>query len=263
MHIRYPISVLMMALTLTGCTLEKEVPSPAVGERRVLVFAASSTMDAVGELAIAYREVSKTPVHTSFASSSTLAQQVENGAEADVFLSAHPEWVEHLEEKGLVAQRRDLLENRLVLIAPRDAENPVQTLEDLSTSRVARIAIGDPDPVPVGKYAKQALTALGLWNALKDKIVPAHTARQALVYVERGEVDAGIVYATDARASKDVRIVAELDPSLSEPVVYPLVLLNGKSTEAKAFFDFMHGPEAAGVFQRHGFMLHAGAKEQS
>ncbi|MCC6695569.1 MAG: molybdate ABC transporter substrate-binding protein [Candidatus Hydrogenedentes bacterium] len=258
---RIVVSAVLLVLAAAACSRKQEAPGSVEKAGPILIFAASSTTDVVEELADTYEAVAGIPIHTSFASSATLAQQIENGASAAVFLSAHVEWVEYLEGKGLVAERRDLLENRLVLVAPADMPGPLHSLDDLRTLQGMRIAIGDPESVPAGTYAKQALTALGLWDSVEGAAVPAQTVRQVLLYVEQREVDAGVVYATDAKASQRVRIVAELDPSLSDPVVYPLVLLDNQSAPAKAFFDYMCGPEAAAVFQRYGFLLHTGLKE--
>lgn len=258
---RIVVSAALLVLVAAACTRDQETPVPVEKAGPILIFAASSTTDVVEELADTYEAAAGIPIHTSFASSATLAQQIENGASAAVFLSAHVEWVEYLERKGLVAERRDLLENRLVIVTPASMSSPVHSLDDLRTLPGIRIAIGDPESVPAGTYAKQALTALGLWEKVESAAVPAQTVRQVLLYVEQGEVDAGMVYATDAKASQRVKIVAELHPSLSDPVVYPLVLLNEQPARAKAFFDYLCGPEAAAVFQRYGFLLHTGMKE--
>ncbi|MCC6491364.1 MAG: molybdate ABC transporter substrate-binding protein [Candidatus Hydrogenedentes bacterium] len=258
---RIVVSAVLLVLVAAACTQDQQTPVPEEKTGPILIFAASSAADVVEELAATYEALTGTPVQASFASSATLAQQIENGASAAVFLSAHVEWVDYLERKGLVAERRDLLENRMVLVTPASMPGPIHSLDDLRATQGVRVAIGDPESVPAGTYAKQALTALGLWDSVEGSVVPAHTVRQVLLYVEQGEVDAGVVYATDAKASQRVRIVAELDPSLSDPVVYPLVLLDKESTPAKAFFDYLCGPEAGAVFQRYGFVLHSGTKE--
>ena len=147
---------------------------------------------------------------TSYASSSTLAQQIVHGAEADVLLSADTKWADYLADNGLVAQRRDLLGNRLVIVVPKDGKIDVRKPEDLLAAGIEHLALGEPQSVPAGRYAKQALSKLGLWPRLEAKVVPAGDVRQALAYVETGAAEAGIVYATDAAVSKRVRVAVEI-----------------------------------------------------
>ncbi len=198
---------LVLALALPACEIGNGDRGP---ERGVLFFAAASATEAAARAAEAFEAQSGVAVATSFASSATLAQQVEAGAHAGVFLSAHGGWADTLEEAGLVIERTELLGNGLVLIVPRDSELTFGWPGDLDMNDVEFLALGDPDTVPAGIYAKEALANLGLWESLRAKVVRGMDVRQALLFVERGEADAGIVYATDAAMTDAVRIDAQL-----------------------------------------------------
>jgi molybdate transport system substrate-binding protein len=231
--------------------------------REVTVFAAASLTDALQDVGRGFEADSGIDVRFSFAGSSLLARQIEAGAAADVFLSADEDWMDYLAARGLIrpGSRRDALTNRLVLVAPADATVTlkiapkfalVETLSD------GRLALADPDAVPAGRYAKAALMALGVWEAVRSKIVRAENVRVALAYVARGEAKLGIVYATDATAEPRVRIVDTFPPETHPRVVYPAALTaDGDSAEARAFLDYMIGPKAAAVFRKYGFGLAA------
>ena len=223
----------------------------------VTVLAAASTTNALDEIKTNFAKRSSAKVRTSCAASSALAQQIASGAEADVFISADVRWADFVESKVPVAKRRNLLGNRLVIVVPSESKLTLTKPEYLASAVVTHIALGDPDAVPAGKYAKQALTALDLWEKLKSKVVPAEDVRHALTYVETGAAEAGIVYATDAAISKKVRVVAEISARLSGPVQYPVLLLKrkGGSQAAEAFYDYLGTPEATEVFQKFGFIV--------
>ena len=245
----YAPLALVFALALPAC----EVSDGDRGrERRVLFFAAASTTEATARAAEAFEAQSGVAVAISFASSATLAQQIEAGAEAGVFLSAHREWTEVLEAAGLVTERTELLGNSLVLIVPRDSELTFGWPGDLDMNDVEFLALGDPDTVPAGIYAKEALVNLGLWESLRAKVVRGMDVRQALLFVERGEADAGIVYATDAAMTDAVRIEARLDSALTVPIRYSLILLSGDAG-ARSLYDFLRSPEGAEIFSDFGF----------
>ncbi len=240
---------LMLALALSACGLGKGDRGP---ERGVLFFAAASATEAAAHAAEAFEAQSGISVAASFASSATLAQQVQAGAHAGVFLSAHTEWVDALEEAGLVIERTEFLGNSLVLIVPRDSELTFGQPGDFNMSGVERFAMGDPETVPAGIYAKEALEKLGLWEALRGKVVRGADVRQALLFVERGEADAGIVYATDAAMTGAVRIEARLDSALAAPIRYSLALLSSDAA-ARSLYDFLQSPEGAEIFSEFGF----------
>lgn len=231
---------------------------PAKGESpSIVVFAAASLTNALDEIRARFTEETGIAVQTSYGSSSTLARQIEKGAPADVFLSADVKWGDHLSDNGLVAQRRDLLGNRLVLIVPKDSTLTLRRPADLLTAGVDHLALGDPDSVPAGQYAKQAFKKLGLWDQLRAKVAAAEDVRHALAFVETGAAAAGVVYATDAAISKKVRVAFEIPESLTGPVRYPLVLLQSarNSDAAKSFYRYLASRDAASVFRKHGFTI--------
>jgi molybdate transport system substrate-binding protein len=229
------------------------------------MFAAASTGNALDEIREQFTRETKVEVKTNYAASSTLAQQIAYGAEADLFVSASTEWADYLdrEERGLVEKRRDLLGNRLVIIVPADSQLDLQKPEDLLGKAVGHLALADHTAVPAGIYAKQALTKLGLWEQLRGKVVAGADVRQALVYVETGAAEAGVVYATDAAVSTAVKVVAEIPPELTEPIRYPIVLLKqgqGEAegeAEAESFYRYLNSPKAADVFRKYGFVVQA------
>ncbi len=240
---------LVLALALPACEISNGDRGP---ERRVLFFAAASATEAAARAAEVFEAQSGVAVATSFASSATLAQQVEAGAHAGVFLSAHGEWTDALEEAGLVIERTELLGNGLVLIVPRDSELTFGQPGDFNMNGVEHFALGDPETVPAGIYAKEALVKLGLWETLRAKAVRGANVRQVLLFVELGEADAGIVYATDAAMTGAVRIEARLDSALAAPIRYSLALLSGDAG-ARSLYDFLQSREGAEIFSEFGF----------
>lgn len=241
---------LLVALALPGC-------GGSAGPGMVELFGAASTADALDEIKARFEQTHGARVRINYAGSSTLAHQIENGAGADVFLSANVQWVDYLEGKGLVARRRDLLGNRLVVVVPSDSPVRIAALEDLLGQQVERLALADPDAVPAGIYAKEALVKTGLWERIKKKVVAGDDVRRALFYVETGNAQAGIVYSTDAAISDSVKVALEIDPGLTGPIRYPLVLLREGADRpaAVSLFDYLGGPEAAAVFRKYGFTV--------
>lgn len=235
---------------------------PAVSaERTVTVYAAASLTSALQEAGKDFETATGTKVKFSFAASSLLARQIEAGAEADVFFSADAEWMNYLADRSLVqtASRKDILSNRLALIAAK--ENLVQ-LEIKAGFALAqalgdgRLAIADPDSVPAGRYARSALTSLGVWGSVADRLARAENVRVALTHVARGEAPLGIVYETDAKAEPLVRVVGIFPATSHVPIVYPAALTaHGTSTEARAFLKYIQGDKAAAAFERHGFTV--------
>jgi molybdate transport system permease protein len=225
--------------------------------RPVTIFAAASTSDVIQALADQFRAERRIAVSASFGSSAVLAQQIAQGAPAELFLSASPDWGRYLEERGEVAARVDLLANRLVLVVPAGNPAGLASVADLALAKVRRIALGDPAHVPAGKYARQALERLHLWEPIHSRVVAADDVRGALAFVTRGEVDAGIVYATDAVGVPNVRVVATIDPVLHDPIKYPLVLTrNGEhNPDARGFYGFLQSATAAARFQQAGFTV--------
>ena len=251
-----------LALLLSVCVFGAASTAGAAG-REVTVFAAASLTNALTEIGTLYEAKGHGKAVFSFASSSTLAKQIESGSPADVFISANEEWADHLEKKNLLmpGTRVNLLRNTLVVVAPAEPapkEMTAITAESLNAvlGKDGRLAVGDPAHVPAGKYAEEALKKLGAWDSLKDRLAPAKDVRAALVLVERGEAPLGIVYATDAAVTKNVKVVATFPADSHAPIVYPAAL-TGTADKAggSQFLDFLKTPEARAVFEKHGFTL--------
>ncbi len=231
----------------------------AHAEDKVTVFAAASLTNALGEVSAQYEKASATKVVHSFAASSTLAKQIEAGAPADIFISADAKWMNYLNDKKLIdtASRRDLLGNKLVLIAPKGKPFSVKFDKGFEFAKAfdGRLCTGDIDSVPAGIYAKQALTYLNWWDGIKTRIVGAQDVRGALAFVERGECAAGIVYETDAKVTSKVEIVATFPEDSHLPIVYPLAFVAGAKNMNKDYFDYLQKPEALAIFARYGFSI--------
>lgn len=239
----------LLAAAAPACGVREESPSS------ILFFAAASTQDAVREISSRFEAESQVPVTLNFAASSTLAQQILAGAGGDLFLSANVHWVKEVVTEGLASRRRDLLGNRLVVIAPPGSGLQLRKPSDLLGPKITRLSLADPESVPAGIYARDALRRLDLWQFLQSKVVRGSDVRQALFFVERGEAEAGIVYATDLRISEAVRPLLELETASSRPIVYPLVLLKSPGKAARHFFEYLSSPESAEVFRRFGFSI--------
>ncbi len=228
----------------------------------IMVFAAASLTNALNEIGEAFTARTGHTVKPSYAASSALAKQVEQGSPAHVFASADLKWMDYLTQAKLVNAdtRFNLLGNTLVLVAPADSR--LTRLElDAKTDLAAlagdgRIATGNPDSVPVGLYFKQAMERAGQWGKVAPKIAGADSVRAALALVERGEVPLGVVYATDAAVSKKVKVIGTFPGTMHDPVVYPFALIAGKETPAaKAFLDYVRSDAAKGVFAKYGFKV--------
>jgi molybdate transport system substrate-binding protein len=226
----------------------------------VTLFAAASTTNAITDIGKLFSEKGLGTMIPSFASSSTLAKQIESGAPAELYLSANEKWMNYLEERDLIVSgsRMDLLSNRIVLIVPADsATDHVEITNGFKLADLlgdGYLAMGDPDHVPAGIYGKQALEALGVWSSIDTRIARQKDVRSALALVERGESPLGVVYATDAAISDKVRVVG-LFPEESHPkIVYPVAIIKGCDTPtAKAFMKFLTSDDARAVFESYGF----------
>src|SRR5690606_31736432 len=211
----------------------------------LLVFAAASTKNPLDEVMIAYAAKGVGEVDASYASSSDLAKQIENGAPAGVYISADTMWADYLGERGLIAAngRMDLLGNSIVLVVPKGSSMRVDLLDPASLAAALgdeRLATGDPDHVPAGRYGKAALESLGMWASVEGRLAPAKDVRAALALVERGEAAAGIVYATDAAISDEVEVIATFPASSHPEIVYPVMLIAERdSAAARRFYDFL------------------------
>ncbi len=224
------------------------------------ISAAISLKDALDAIKQAY--ASQAPgvsLAMNYGASGTLQLQIEQGAPVDVYISAAPKQMDVLESKGLLLEntRRDLLRNGIVLIVPKGSTLGIAAFQDLLKPEVKRVALGEPVTVPAGKYAQEVLAYLGIYDQVNAKAVLAKDVRQVLTYVETGDVDAGIVYTTDALSSSKVKIVARAPANSHEPVIYPVAVIKATKdpAAAKAFEDFLSGPQARAIFEKYGFSL--------
>lgn len=256
------LQVLLLAATcgVVGCRRT----DTATTRPNVVVFAAASTSEVMRDLGLRYQSERGVRVTLSLDSSSTLAKQIEAGAPADVFVSADQKWMDHVESAGFIHResRRDLLGNRLVMITPRDRPISVEPTRAFDAAarltEVKRLAIGDPAHVPAGRYARQALESLGWWGVLERRILGTPDVRAALRLVETGEADAGIVYATDAKSSARVVVVAVFPEKCHEPIRYPVALTSRAGPEAAEFLKFLRTPAAAHRLEEAGFTVLGG-----
>ncbi|MBN2910505.1 molybdate ABC transporter substrate-binding protein [Polycladomyces sp. WAk] len=250
------IAVVLMMIMTVACNRGENDAHPQQVE--ISVLAAASLTDAMKEIKSRY-ESTHPGVHlvTSFASSGKLKQQIEQGAPADLFLSAGAKEMDALVRAGIVdpRDRSDLLSNELVLIVPKNSRLKVSGFSDLPSPHVKTIAIGQPETVPAGQYAKQALENMNLWKKVQSKLVFAGDVRQVLAYVKTGNVDAGIVYRSDIRSAHDVETVAVADPKTHQPIVYPVGVIKATphAKQTRDFYKWLRGPEAMKIFQKYGF----------
>lgn len=253
--VRRSLLALGLALSLFG------LGAPVAAQTRPLtVFAAASLKNVLDEAGAAYTAQGGAPVKFSYAASSAIARQLEQGAPADVFVSADLAWMDYVSEKGLVAAgaRRNLLTNRLALIAPADSAVKLKVGKGMPIGQAlgsGRLALAGPE-VPAGKYGRAALASLGVWPQVEDKLASAENVRAALLFVSRGEAPLGVVYDTDAKVDPKVKIVG-LFPETSHPkIVYPAaVLAQSKNPEAPKFLAWLQGPQGRKVFVKYGFRV--------
>jgi molybdate transport system substrate-binding protein len=250
------LSLVAVVMTLIGST----VACHRTGRISLTVSVAASLQDAITEIEATYQQTQEhVDFRNNFGGSGTLARQIEDGAPADLFLSASARPVDDLVAKGLVVAgtRHDLLQNSLVLIAPLDSK--LSGFQGLAANSIRLIAMGDPSSVPAGRYGRQTLAALNLLNRVQKKLVLAKDVRQVLTYVETGNADAGLVYATDAETSARVRVIATAPESAHEPIVYPVVVIKGSRDEAAArrFAYYLESSAAKAIFRKRGFTIAA------
>ncbi|MFL5252090.1 MAG: molybdate ABC transporter substrate-binding protein [Rhodopila sp.] len=249
----------MSHFLLIACFLLISVSARA---QEVTVFAAASLTDALKDIAAQWTASGHPAPRLSFAASSALARQIEQGAPANIFASADQKWMDYLADKKLIAAdtRKDLLANDLVLIAPADKHLTVTLQPGIDLLALlganGRIATGDPAHVPVGLYAEQSLRKLRVWNQIEPRLARTEDVRAALLLVERGEAPLGIVYSTDAKATPSVAVAAAFPADTHSPVTYPFaVTKSGDTTEARAFLKYLSGPQATAVFVARGFKV--------
>jgi molybdate transport system substrate-binding protein len=225
----------------------------------VLVFAAASLSDALREIGTSWEKSTGVGVTFDFGASSLLARQIREGAPADLFLSADEAQMDGLEKAGFVeaGTRRSTLSNTLVIVVPADSPLRIASEKDLAGPRVGTLALAEPTSVPVGVYSKKFLEGKGLWALVAPKVVPTENVRATLAAVESGNVDAGIVYRTDALISKKVKIAFEVPAAAGPPISYPFALVKGAphAAEARRFLEHLESPAARTAFEKHGFLL--------
>ena len=246
------LCLLFFATLISGCTERQQ-------QNELSVFAAISLTDALTEIGEAFATENQVKVYYNFAASTTLQRQLEKGASGDVFVSASPRQVAALEANGLLEaeSRQDLLTNRLVLVSDKTAEIAVETLTNLNAPGISRIAIGHPEIVPAGTYAKEALTHFGLWETLHPKLIFGTDVRATLAYVTAGNVDIAIVYKTDTTLTNNINVLHQLPPEAYTPIIYPAVIMKDSSQKqlAHRFIAYLQSKGSGKIFEKHGFTV--------
>ena len=246
--------------TLLGVAMATAVAPLARAQSSALViFAAASLKNALDEIATGWKDSGKPAPRISYAASSALAKQLEQGAPADLFISADTDWMDYVEQKDLIRTdtRVNLLGNKIVLIAPRDSTVSVGVKQGFDLARAlagGKLAMANVASVPAGRYGKAALEKLGAWDGVKSNIAQAENVRAALLLVARGEAPLGIVYSTDAAAEPNVKIIGTFPADSHPPIIYPAALArNTKSPDARAFLDLLKSTRARPAFEKQGF----------
>lgn len=256
------ISLLVFTLLSAGCggTAEKTQPGPAAQSVELTVSAAISLKDALTEIQTNYqKKAPNVKLIYNLGASGSLQKQIEQGAPADIFISAAPKQMDELESKNLVnkTSRKNLVENKLVLIVPQKSTLNLTQYEDLAKAGVQKFSIGEPTVVPAGQYAQEVLKKMKLWDTVRDKAVLAKDVRTVLAYVETGNVEAGIVYKTDAASSDKVKIAAIAPEGTHQPIIYPAAVLSGTKQQKAAddFLAYLFTPESKAIFEKYGFVM--------
>ncbi|WP_270179836.1 molybdate ABC transporter substrate-binding protein [Alkalihalobacillus sp. CinArs1] len=232
-------------LILAGCLSNQN------SEETITIAAASSLSDAMEEVIETYEKTNDIDISLHVASSGVLANQIKQEAPIDVFVSASSEHFNAVEDDIDSSYRTELLSNSLVLISKKTS--PITKWDDLFSSETKRIAIGTPETVPAGAYAKEAFTSMGIWNDLEEKLVYGKDVRQVLTYIKTGNAEAGIVYSSDHKVSKDVKIVSEVPQEHVPPITYPAGVVKGAPKAAQAFFTYLKSEQAMQIFEDYGF----------
>jgi molybdate transport system substrate-binding protein len=250
---RVAVVVVLLLLSLAGRPAGRDAPA-------VLVFAAASMKGALDEVGAIVAAKTGVAMKVSYAGTSTLAKQIEEGAPADIFVAADEQWMDYVAERRLIApgSRVNVVSNRLVLIAPKGRAPQLAIAPGFGLARAlgagGRLAIADPASVPAGRYGKAALTFLGVWDTVANRLAPADNVRAALAFVARGEAPLGIVYASDVAAEPGVVVVGTFPNDTHAPIVYPAALTARAKPEAKRVLDVIASREARAVFVKHGFL---------
>jgi molybdate transport system substrate-binding protein len=252
-------TALATLLLVMGLPILTSSPVSAQSNNNLLISAAASLKEALEEIKPLYQQSKpNVNINYNFGSSGALQQQIEQGAPADIFISAAKKQVDALEQKGLLVPgtRNIIAKNRLVLVVPKNVVG-ITSFYSLKDAKVKKIAIGEPRSVPAGQYAQQVLEKLKIWTEVKSKLVFANNVRQVLASVESGNADTGLVYATDAKISNRVKVVVTADEKYHSPIIYPLAVVKRSKNvnAAKEFSQFLSSNQAKAVFKKYGFIL--------
>jgi molybdate transport system substrate-binding protein len=243
--------LIIVSLVLAGCMNPSSSKKP---NKEITISAAASLADAMGDIANQFTKKTGIKVNINLGSSGSLEEQIEQGAPSDLFISASKEYITQLEQQKLVNQKdgKSLLTNQLVLVVPKSSKT-INTINDLKS--VQRIAIGTPEIVPAGLYAKESLISLHLWQSVKPNLIYGKDVRQVLSFVETGNVDAGIVYKSDALISPKVKIVSNIPSASHKPIIYPFAVMKSSSSNqaAQKMVHFLQSKEAGKIFIKYGF----------
>ncbi|WP_050184225.1 molybdate ABC transporter substrate-binding protein [Domibacillus robiginosus] len=251
--------ILVIIMLMAGCSSDEQSKSPqghTDQEVELTVSAAASLQNALADITEMFeKEHPHVKINYNFGASGALKQQISQGAPVDLFFSAAEDKFDQLVKEGLIENesRIDLVGNELVLIVPRDSNQRISTFKDLPQAQ--NISIGTPESVPAGKYAKETLESLHIWESVKEKVVYAKDVRQVLTYVETGNVDAGVVYKTDALSSSKVKLAATADEATHAPIIYPAGVLKNSThlQEAQLFYEYLQNETSMQIFAKYGF----------
>lgn len=260
-------TLLVLFIVLAGCSgksdqnsTPKETTSsekPSSDQKELTISAAVSLTDALEEMQKTFEKEHQVTLKFNLGSSGILAQQIEQGAPADIFISANEDWMDKLEEKKLILEgtRKNITENRIVLVTSKDHPANVNKIADIKADNAGQIAIGNPESVPAGKYTKEVLEHLKKWDELEKSFIMAKDVRQVLTYTETGNANLGFVYASDAEVSDKVTVLDTADVSLHDPIIYPgAVVADTKNKEtAKAFMDYLESDKGQEILKKYGF----------
>lgn len=246
----------VIALSLAGCSNKIVIRQSERKQSSITVSAAASLQKSLTEIEPEFEKKNGIKIAFNFGSSGALQKQIENGAPADVFISAGKSQMDALESKNLIdkGSRKNILSNKLLLIVSNEYKGKIKTVSDLANSNV-KISLGAPKSVPAGQYALESLTYMNLWNKIQGKVIYAKDVEQVLTYIEQGEVAAGFVYNSDATQLKNSTAAEVLDEKSHKPIVYPCAIISEskKKTAAKAFSDYLSSGTARRIFKKYGF----------
>ena len=246
------IICLAVLASLVGCGAKKEAK-----KKELTILAAASLADVCDELKTIYEKENDIKLNFSYGSSGALQTQIEEGAKADLFFSASVDQMNTLSSKKMIDKKsvKNLLENKVILIANKDSKKDIESFEDLATDEVKMVGMGDPESVPAGKYAKQVFESLKIWDKVKKKANFGTDVRNVLNWVEANEVDCGVVYETDAKISDKVKILSTAKKGLCDDIIYPVGMISSSKnkTDAQDLIDFFASDDAMKVFKKYGF----------